>query len=262
MTRIEKIIEQYTKMILTVNLDDGDQKAFATRMKRAISWYLRADQEDRDPDAKVLFFWIAFNSLYGKDSGRRNEKPKQHNYLKKIARLGSKEIHNTIIKNCKKAYTNIMHNEFILQDYWDDVREGENVPGNKKREDKLDFELHQKYQTIKHNYKNQAILLLNQSENSKENTERCLKDLFERIYVIRNQIIHGGSSWNSEVNREQIDDGCLILETLIPVFIELMLYLSNQKGIKAAANSYGGKIHYPPYRCWNDKDYFKLDISS
>ena len=33
-------------------------------------------------------------------------------------------------------------------------------------------------------------------------TETILSTLFDRLYVLRNQIIHGGATWNSSVNRE------------------------------------------------------------
>ncbi|MFC6689464.1 hypothetical protein [Jhaorihella thermophila] len=50
-----------------------------------------------------------------------------------------------------------------------------------------------------------------------------LSMLFDRLYVLRNQLIHGGATWNSRVNRAQIRDGAAILGFLVPVFIELMM---------------------------------------
>jgi len=31
--------------------------------------------------------------------------------------------------------------------------------------------------------------------------------LFDRLYVLRNQLVHGGSTWKSKVNRDQVRDG-------------------------------------------------------
>ncbi|MDA8030515.1 MAG: hypothetical protein MPK62_05175, partial [Alphaproteobacteria bacterium] len=43
--------------------------AFRDRMRRAISWVERAEEErgktNPDPYAAVVFYWIAFNAAYG-----------------------------------------------------------------------------------------------------------------------------------------------------------------------------------------------------
>ena len=47
--------------------------------------------------------------------------------------------------------------------------------------------------------------------------------LFDRLYVLRNQLVHGGATWNSSVNREQVKDGANILSFLVPIFVDLMM---------------------------------------
>ena len=54
-------------------------------------------------------------------------------------------------------------------------------------------------------------------------TDKVLTGLFQRLYTLRNQILHGGSTFNSKVNREQVKDGCNILSFLIPVMLEIMM---------------------------------------
>ena len=41
--------------------------------------------------------------------------------------------------------------------------------------------------------------------------------------MLRNQLVHGGATWNSAVNRAQVKDGAAIMLAVIPVVIELML---------------------------------------
>ncbi len=36
-------------------------------------------------------------------------------------------------------------------------------------------------------------------------------------------MIHGGATWNSEVNRAQVTDGADILSFLVPVFVDIMM---------------------------------------
>ena len=54
-------------------------------------------------------------------------------------------------------------------------------------------------------------------------TRMILATVFDRLYVLRNQIVHGGATWNSSVNRSQIRDGHEILAFLVPLFIDLMM---------------------------------------
>lgn len=49
-----------------------------------------------------------------------------------------------------------------------------------------------------------------------KNTAEILSNLFSRIYICRNQLIHGSATFNSSVNREQVNDCKRILEEIIP----------------------------------------------
>ena len=58
---------------------------------------------------------------------------------------------------------------------------------------------------------------------AEKNTAVVLSILFDRLYVLRNQIIHGGATWDSSANRNQVRDGAALLGCLLPVFIDLMM---------------------------------------
>ncbi|WP_425067816.1 hypothetical protein [Reyranella sp.] len=38
--------------------------------------------------------------------------------------------------------------------------------------------------------------------------------ILDRLYVLRNQLLHGGATWNSSVNRSQVRDGAAVLSRL------------------------------------------------
>ena len=57
----------------------------------------------------------------------------------------------------------------------------------------------------------------------KKDTKIVLSTLFDRLYVLRNQLVHGGATWNSKVNRAQVKDGAEILGALLPIFLDLMM---------------------------------------
>ena len=59
-------------------------------------------------------------------------------------------------------------------------------------------------------------------------TARILSFVFDRLYVLRNQLVHGSSTWNSGVNRDQVRDGAAILGLHIPVFVNVMMEHPNE----------------------------------
>ena len=58
---------------------------------------------------------------------------------------------------------------------------------------------------------------------ARHDTRTILSMLFDRLYVLRNQLVHGGATWNSSVNRDQVRDGARILGFLVPIFVDLMM---------------------------------------
>jgi len=57
----------------------------------------------------------------------------------------------------------------------------------------------------------------------KSDTGKVLEIVFERLYSLRNQLIHGGATWSGSVNRGQIRDGVKIMSRIVPVIISIML---------------------------------------
>jgi len=56
-----------------------------------------------------------------------------------------------------------------------------------------------------------------------KDTATLLSIMLDRLYVLRNQLIHGGATWNGGTNRAQVKDGAAILGVLVPVIIGLMM---------------------------------------
>ena len=68
------------------------------------------------------------------------------------------------------------------------------------------------------------------------NVEGLLEVVLDRLYVLRNQLLHGGATYKSKINRSQLRDGCNMLKLMVPLTISLML---NNEQVD------WGKIHYP-----------------
>ena len=53
--------------------------------------------------------------------------------------------------------------------------------------------------------------------------DKLIEVLLDRLYTLRNQIMHGGATYKSKVNRAQVRDACNILKLFIPIIIDIMM---------------------------------------
>ena len=72
---------------------------------------------------------------------------------------------------------------------------------------------------------------------NRNETKYILSILFKRLYVLRNQIFHGGATWQGKLNRQQVKDGASLLSYLMPVLLEIMMLNPDENW---------GEIVYPP----------------
>ena len=56
-----------------------------------------------------------------------------------------------------------------------------------------------------------------------QKVDKLLEVVLDRLYTVRNQLIHGGATYKSKVNRSQVQDANQILEFLIPIVIDIMI---------------------------------------
>ena len=50
-----------------------------------------------------------------------------------------------------------------------------------------------------------------------------LCQIFDRLYTLRNQLLHGSATWKSTMNRSQVETGAKIMTNLVPHFIDVMI---------------------------------------
>ena len=186
---------------------------FGTRVHRAISWLQRAEKETGDPDAQFIFLWISFNSAYSVyenlEFAQTKERERLQNFFNVIVTLDEDGvIYETLWENFSAQIRSILNNHYVYAPFW----HHQNGISGFDEWDKM-------FQHTKR--------LVNKALASKNSTQ-VLTHLFDRLYVLRNQLMHGGSTWNSQVNRSQVKDGADILKMLVPRMIDLMLNNENQ----------------------------------
>ena len=189
---------------------DGFPENLGLRVQRAISWIGRAEQAD-DDDSKFIFLWIAFNAAY---AIRRNPQDKKleewesfKNFFCKVVTLDAdRRIYNAIWENFSGPIRLLMNNEFVFRKFWNHQN------GTEGCEDWEDW------------FKRELIKFNRVAPGKTDNdTKYALSLVFDRLYVLRNQLLHGGATWDSKVNRNQVRDGTAILTFLVPVFVDVMM---------------------------------------
>ena len=176
------------------------------RIHRALSWLNCAERND-DEDSKFIFLWIAFNAAYAHETPNRwefNERQILSNFLQILIEADrEKSLYKIVWNEFPNSIRLLIDNRYVYQHFWD-------------------F----------HNDKINEAEWLEQFNNSREaanralgqmDTEKILSIIFERLYTLRNQLIHGGATWSSSVNRNQIRDGMKIMGQIVPALISIML---------------------------------------
>ena len=186
---------------------DSFPEPVGLRVHRAISWLGRAEKERADQDIRFILLWVAFNAAYAQDvsggdhpAGREAFKV----FFDLLVRLDAeKRIYNTVWGRFPNEIRVLLENKFVFAPFW---HHQNGLPGYEDWSSGL--------------VASQKAIAKAMAQ---QDTARLLSIVFDRLYVLRNQIVHGGATWNSSVNRRQLTDGAAVLGTLLPVFIDIMM---------------------------------------
>jgi hypothetical protein len=178
------------------------------RAHRAISWIGRAEACGEDDDARFIFLWIAFNAAYADEREFQSVAPGERaafvDYFGRlVARDEDRRIYKALWQRFSGPVRMLMENRYVFNPFW---QHHNGIDGFKDWEEKF-------------RASSRSFTQAFQAGNS----VRVLSFVFDRLYVLRNQLVHGGSTWNSGVNRAQVHDGAAILAFLMPVFVNLMM---------------------------------------
>jgi len=188
---------------------------FRLRIHRSLSWLQRAEQaqQEQDLDSQFIYLWISFNAAYAKDLGaglRSADKGAFVQFIYRICHLDKEQkIYYTVWNTFSGSIRILLNNQFTFQPFWDYHN------GLITEQDWIaSFEKNRK----------KALEALTQKD-----TPEILIAVFNHLYTLRNQIMHGGATFNSTINRSQLKDACNILSTLIPEMLKVMLQNPDDK---------------------------------
>jgi Apea-like HEPN len=180
----------------------------ALRVHRALSWLNRAEQlaEDRD-DGHFIFLWIAFNAAYATDLDekyRASERTISREFLQKLITLDRcGAIQQLVWDQFSSSIRLLLDNKHVYQDFW-------NFRNGKLTETEWSRNFADANKAAR-----RAL--------AQRDTAGVLSIVLSRLYTLRNQLMHGGATWNSSVNRDQIRNCGNLLGKLVPLVIEIMM---------------------------------------
>lgn len=188
------------------------------RLYRAESWLECSDRYCDDEDIAFISQWIAFNSCYLTDLEkieRLCERQSFNIFIRKLVDLDKyNKIEDCLWNNYSNFIRTLIDNKYVYTPFWDSVR-------NDNDEWKSSFEKSKK----------SALIAL-----TERNVSLVMSIVLDRLYCLRNQLMHGGATYKSSVNRQQVKDGTRMLGELMPIIIEIM---------KSSKNEDWGNISFP-----------------
>lgn len=198
---------------------DASPQLWRTRLHRSISWLRRAELETDDDDARFIFLWVAFNAAYACEFDvNDNERARLRRFIDKLLALDTQcRLHHLVFAQFSGSIRTLIENKYVFEPFWRALRDHDSSGQWEES-----FVASRKAAT--------ASVLAN-------DTGTVLSIVFDRLYVLRNQLVHGGATWNSRLNRAQVKDGAAILGKLTFAIVDLMLEYPDADF---------GEIFYPP----------------
>lgn len=184
----------------------GFPEALGLRVHRAISWLGRAEPIKDDHDVRFILLWIGFNSAYATEISGDSpaERASFRLFFDNLVKLDPEHrIYDAVWARFSQEIRTLLQNKYVFAPFWH-------------------------FQNGAAEYKDwQARLDSSQQMIAgairQFDTSRMLTIVFDRLYVLRNQIVHGGATWNSSINRSQVKDGAAVLGWMLPLFIDIMM---------------------------------------
>jgi len=202
-------------------LQDQLPEPHAIRLHRSISWLRAAEEQEKAPDLRLICLWVSMNGLYAMDDARFERLPERERFADFVDRLVACDLESRLYNILWTKFSGpvrlLVENKYVYGPFWDNLR-------GESRNWEKGFQ--------------QSIVDANQAL-TKRNVPYLLRIVLDRLYVLRNQLIHGGATYKSQVNRAQVRDGGNILMALLPVVIELMMLHPENDW---------GKIYFPPMK--------------
>lgn len=215
------LTKTYSDLKLTLKSKrDELSEMHATRLHRSLSWLACASNQASDVDLQLISLWISFNACYAIDEGGSESLAERFAFLRFVEKLvkhdSNKKIYAILWETYSGPVKALIKNPYVYHGFW-----------AVKRKDHKDESWRESFDQL-------SVSALNSL--SRQQVPELLSIVLDRLFVLRNQLLHGGATYQSQVNREQVQDGATLLGALMPTVIDIMLNAPEEDW---------GDIYYP-----------------
>lgn len=199
------------------------------RVDRMDTWIRLADATPRDQEqehVQFVFYWIAYEAAYKHEGPERKESRYERQQLhERLARCDGEKLRG-LLNAQRRDVVSILELRQAHHSFWHEV------PGVRNVE-----EWERKFAGwVKKDKENLGNLKISVT----------LDNLFWRLNIVRNQIVHGGSAGPRSLGRTQVMLGARLLKVLVPCFRDI---------IRLNVDQDWGKPPFPRVGSVRDKKY-------
>ena len=179
--------------------------AFNLRMQRSLSWWKKAIDFHGDIDMQFMTAWVALSALYAQS--QTAEHTQQQTLQQFVQRMYQKDVDQRMARIIWEKYPQnlevLLTNPYLYQSFWDWRNQKMT-----EAEWRADYEA-EKQQIM------QALHI--------HDSATILACLFNRLLTLQQQLLQGGTTYNSAINRKQLSHANTLLCALMPCFIQILL---------------------------------------
>ena len=205
----------------------------ALRAYRAISWLRAAEQDPQGLDMQCIQQSIALNCLI-KSPAPEPDLDGFAAYI--VAHDQQRHIYQLLLQDYTNKVRRLIKNPFLYPDFWQQLQhslEADNSPEqNNSPEPKNSPELDNSPapqptvidampQHWRASFDQQSVAALNAL--SRKRSDALLAIVLQRLQLLNHQLLDGGASFESRVNRQQLADAVSLLQALTPCLIRICL---------------------------------------
>lgn len=205
-------------------VNEGRAEGLRIRVHRACGAIGQAESleavgEASSNDAALVFRWVALNALYGRWDGERGapvpDRRALDSFTSEAARVDSSGRLGSTLAELREEARSLLESPFLIERFWSD-QEWDRVRPQRGRAAKFGGEVVEK------------------------RTGAAMHRLLISVYFLRCQLVHGGATLGSSMNREVVEPGSRVLALATGQLAALV--------IEHGTEMKWGEVCYPPVR--------------
>ena len=188
-----------------VNLSRIRDDNLRIRLERAQSWIDLAQSHKNSAHARFIFYWIAFNAMYGQKPLRDRENTRRQNVEIRVfleivkKKCDSSQNTTETLRTMEHDLKALVEDEFLSKQYWEDPVDRREV----KRQ------CREGWKAIRNNIARDPF--------------DCVFRIACRLLVLRNRIFHGSARGNDQSQGfPSLEIGLRVIEKLVRHFFDLL----------------------------------------